>query len=107
MVTMLLASWIRRRVFRSWKKLFQSSFGREGDGELAAEPDVEAVVAFRRPANWHWRGVGCFRGAIWKVILVEIWRDGTRVVVQGFRTRDMSGEDDDEYGQFAPRAKAV
>jgi hypothetical protein len=80
---MLLASWKRRRVFRSWKKLFQSSFGvgdaDEPAGELAVEPDVDIVLAFLRAVNWHWRDMG-FRGVVWKEILVEICLDGTRAV---------------------------
>lgn len=104
MVTMLLASWIRRRVFRSWKKWFQSSFELvvvESDAEL----DADAVLALRRAANWHWRGVDVgFRGVFWKEILVEICLDVTRTA-HGCRASDM--KDDDECGRCAPREKAV
>lgn len=90
MVTMLLASWILRRVFRSWKKWFQSRL------ELVAvvvEPDVEldvdAVLALRRAVNWYGRDVDVgFRGVLfWKAMLVEICLDVTRTA-HGCRASD-------------------
>lgn len=72
MVTMLLASWMRRRVLRNRKKLFQSSFGSGGEGVedeeeegegLDADVDggTDAVLALRRAANWHCTGIVVFR----------------------------------------------
>ncbi|TRX90121.1 hypothetical protein FHL15_009040 [Xylaria flabelliformis] len=69
--------------------------------EVAVELDADAVLAFRRGANWHRNDVG-FRVVVWKEIFVEICLDGARTA-HGCRASDENGE---EYGQLAPRAKA-
>jgi hypothetical protein len=93
-VTILLASWNRRRVFRSWKKVFQSSFGLGVSAELAVGPDVvpeaEAVLALRREANRHWKDMG-FRAVVWNEMLVEIRLEGT-LLAHGCRASEEKDE---------------
>ncbi len=91
-VTMLLASWNRRRVFRSWKKPFQSSLGAGAEDGRDGPLDADAVLAWRRAAKRH-----CTDGGLRVVgrgkegIFVESCRDDTWAAARGGRASDGNG----------------
>ena len=92
--------------------MFQCSLGvgEEEDVELAEELapaalEADAVLAFRRAANWHCTDVGFRVGLGWKKVLVlENGFDGTRGAAHGWRA---SEEKAAAWGQLVPRTKAV
>lgn len=96
-VRRLLASWNRRRVLRSVKKVFQSSVGVEDSAAAAADVGAVVVEAWRRGVlNWHCTRAGLLAiGWVWNLI------EGTDFEARAVHCRcDRAASE--EYWQLAP-----